>query len=260
MNSLLFHTFRQFSIILSAFRIRLFNPYLVGLILVNLALSGCKKEEECDGSCIEVSGRVGSEQNSAVPLIGAIVQLSSIGNGSSFFPAPVISIQQVRSSSDGAYSIKFVPTTEMQKRGNYRLLFWKEGYGRDTSSQADYTNLALFPGGHYEKNLHLIRPGGHLRILIGGFSGGSAVNSTYTIVETGRGGAGYFGIGSQPLLYATGTNQVIGSSNITDVTCKTAANQYAFVQIYKMKAGVRTTIRDSIYCPVNQIVTYTHAF
>jgi len=97
---------------------------LGSLVLVSLALSGCKKEEECDGSCIEVSGRVGSEQNSAVPLKDADIQLSSIGNGSSFFPAKEIYIKQTRSNSDGFYSIKFVPTGEMQSRGSYRLLVW----------------------------------------------------------------------------------------------------------------------------------------
>jgi len=256
--------FRGFLIILSAFRICSFNYCLGSLVLVSLALSGCKKEEECDGSCIEVSGRVGSEQNSAVPLKDADIQLSSIGNGSSFFPAKEIYIKQTRSNSDGFYSIKFVPTGEMQSRGSYRLLYSKKGYGDESLgssvTRAYEANLRLVPGGRYEENLHLPLLGGRLRLLITGFPGGSATNSTYTIVYSGRARRGYQGIGMQSTFYSTSTGQDADPSNITDATCKTAANEYAFVQIYKTKVGVHTSVQDSIYCPVNQTVTYTYAF
>lgn len=235
---------------------------VTGFTLLSLALGGCKKEAECEGggSCIELRGRVGTAQNSAVPLGEATIELSSIGNGSGLLSGSEVPIKQVTSKPDGSYTITFRPTGEMQQRGSYRLYYSKEGYGREAVTQKFYENIGLAPGSSTEQNLHLPQLGGQLRIVITGFPPDSATTSTYTTVASGKGGRGYIGAGSQSNLYATGTTQVVGSSNTTDVSCSVAANEYAFIRIYKLKAGVPTTTVDSIYCPVSSTVTYTHAF
>ena len=239
--------------ILSNFR------YSAILLVACFSFLGCNKEK-CAGNCIEIHGRVGSEAGSAVAVAAADIQVSSIGNGSSFFSAPEIYIQRVSSNAEGFYSITFSPTEEMRTRGSYQILYSKKGYGDDI--QAGYSkNLRLAPGDNLQQNLHLPLLGGSLRIRITGFSGGSATNNTYLMVYSGRGGNGYAGIGVQPSFFDTATGQPAGtSSNLTDVTCQTAANQYAAVLIYKVKGGVQTVIRDSIYCPQNTPVTYQHAF
>jgi hypothetical protein len=228
-----------------------------------LTLSGCKKEAECDGGsgCIELRGRVGTEQDSSVPLEGATIALSSIGNGSSLLLGAEIPIKQVASDADGSYKIMFRPTEEMQRRGSYRLSYQKQGYGQEMGMERFYKNIGLVPGDRREQNIHLPTLGGQLRIRITGFTGGSATNSITIGVESGRGRLGYFGIPSQVRLYATGTNQVITyDAGKTDISCAVAANQYNFIEIFKLKAGVRTITIDSIYCPLNSSVTYTHAF
>jgi hypothetical protein len=229
-------------------------------LLGGLALAGCHKKEECEGTCIESHGRIGSELNSTVTLSGVDLQLSSIGNGRSFFSEPEILIKQVRSGPDGTYSIRFVPTSRMQERGRYRLLYGKPGYG-DEVNGGYAEQLRLEPGKSQEQNLHLPRLGGRLLIQITGFPGGSAANSTYMNVYSGRGRKGYAGIGVGSSFYDTATgSRANSSSNLTDVSCQTAANQYAFITIYKTKAGVNTSLQDSVFCPLNQVVTYAHAF
>jgi hypothetical protein len=193
-------------------------------------------------------------------VANADIEVSSIGNGSSFFPATEIHIKRVRSDSEGFYSVTFMPTEEMRTRGSYRILYYKKGYG-DGVQGGYYDNLQLIPGDNLQKNLHLPLLGGSLRIRITGFPGGSAANNTFMEVYSGQGGKGYYGIGVQPSFFDTATGQFAGtSSNLTDVTCQTAANQYAFVRIYKVKGGIRTFIQDSIYCPKDKPVMYEHAF
>jgi hypothetical protein len=222
---------------------------------------GCQKETACDGgTCIELRGRVGTEQNSALALAGAQVELTSIGNGSGFFSGTEVPIKQVSSAADGSYSISFRPTQEMQQRGSYRLYYEKAGHGREGISEVFYENLKLVPGSQQVQNLHLPRVGGQLRILVTGFPGGSATTSLYTVVESGAGGRGYLGNPAQPSLYATGTTRLVGGSNSPDISCAVAANQYNFIRITKLQAGRSSSLRDSIYCPANTIVTYTHAF
>ncbi|MFD1875542.1 carboxypeptidase-like regulatory domain-containing protein [Hymenobacter bucti] len=234
-------------------------------VVVSVTLSGCQKEDVCDGSCIEVYGRVGSAANSTVPLPGASIQLSWVESGNSFFPKPPIVLKEVASDAEGRYSIKFTPTAAMQNGGRYRLLYSKIGYGDESlgtsSTRAYETSLQLVAGSRNEKNLHLPLRGEQLRLLITGFPGASAANGTYLTVYSGQGGPGNVVTGSDLRFYDTATGKDAASrSDLTDVTCRPAANEYAQVQLYKKKAGVTILLQDSIYCPLNVPVTYTHAF
>lgn len=241
------------------------SSYFTAAVLVGVALSGCRKNDACDGRCIEVHGRVGSAANSAVPVPGASIQLNWVNGGNSFFSKPDIYVQGVTSDADGRYYFSFVPTADMQNSGRYRLLYSKEGYDDESlgaaTTRAYEAGLQLTPGGSYEQNLHLPLRGGRLRLQITGFLGASAANSTYLKVYSGQGRTSDARTGTDLTFNDTATGKDAGSrTDLTDVTCRPAANAYARVQLYKTKAGVTTLIQDSIYCPLNVPVTYTHAF
>lgn len=238
---------------------------LLAAAAVGLALSGCRKDDACDGSCIEVHGRVGSAANSAEPVPGALIQLNWVDSGNSFFSKPDTYVRGVTSDAEGRYSLSFVPTTAMQNGGYYRLLYSKSGYDDEllgaAATRAYEASLRLAPSGRYERNLHLPVRGGRLRLRITGFPGASAANSTYLIVYSGQGRAGDVPTGSDLRFADTTTGRDAGSrTDLTDVTCRPEANAYAQVRLYKTKGGVTTLIPDSIYCPLNVPVTYTHAF
>lgn len=241
------------------------RPSFLAVAVAGAVLAGCRKEEACDGSCIEVHGRVGSAANSAVPVPGALIQLNWVDSGNSFFSKPDTYIQGVTSDADGRYSLRFVPTADMQQGGRYRLLYSKSGYDDESlgasATRAYEAGLRLAPGGSYEHNLHLPLRGGRLRLVITGFPGTSVANSTYLTVYSGQGRPSDAPTGTDLRFSDTATGTDAGSrSDLTDVTCRPAANEYAQVRLYKTKAGVTTLIQDSIYCPLNVPVTYTHTF
>ena len=239
-------------------------PFLA-VAVAGVALSGCQKDEACEGRCIEVHGRVGSAAGSAVPLPGATVQLNFVYSGNGFFSKPDLVVRTVTSGADGRYALQFVPPADAPALGQYRLLYSKPGYDDEAlgagTTRAYEAGLQLAPGGRYEQNLHLPLRGGHLRIRITGFPGPTAANGTFLGVYSGQGRADDARTGSDLSLYDTATGSAAGRSNdLTDVSCLPAANDYAVVRLYKRKAGVTTLIQDSVYCPLNTPVTYTHAF
>jgi hypothetical protein len=249
---------------LRSFRTAIGAP-LLAAAAVGLALSGCQKDDAYDGRCIEVRGRVGSAANSAVPVPGALIQLNWVDSGNSFFSKPDTYVQGVTSDAEGRYSLSFVPTAAMQNGGRYRLLYSKSGYDDESlgaaATRAYEASLRLAPSGRYEHNLHLPLRGGRLRLRITGFPGASTANSTYLKVYSGQGRVGDVPTGSDLTFTDTTTGRDAGSrTDLTDLSCRPEANAYAQVQLYKTKAGVTTLIQDSIYCPLNVPVTYTHAF
>ena len=135
-------------------------------------------------------------------------------------------------------------------------LYSKQGYGLFSGRDARYENRSYKPGQTYVQDLFLARWGGKLRVVITGFPGASASNTTYTTAfypfYRGRGGV-------TVRLTIPGTDQD-ARTNLTEAVGETAANQHTIIEIGKTKDSVRSFVRDSIYCPLNQLVTYTHAF
>ncbi|UOQ98485.1 hypothetical protein MUN81_03115 [Hymenobacter sp. 5317J-9] len=236
---------------------------LLGCGVLLLASNGCTKDDTCStGDCIRVTGRVGTGHRSATPVPGAQVQLLAATYVPGIFSSSVKEslIESTSADQQGNYTLQFDPRFRPAP-DFYRLRFTNKGYGSTQGGiiERQYRDLSLAPGTQRNEPIHLVRLTGQLRVLITGFPGASATNSTYTSVSyVGYQGNYYTGVGVT--LYRPGTQTEVGPSGVTEATCTTAANQYAHVVIYKTKAGIHTQVRDSIYCPSGTEVTYVHAF
>ncbi|MBJ6108938.1 hypothetical protein JAO73_07955 [Hymenobacter sp. BT523] len=242
----------------------LFNALrLLGCAVLLLAGNGCTKDDAClAGDCITVTGRVGTGHRSATAVPGAHVQLMAATVVPGIFSSSVKEslVESTSADQEGNYTLQFDPRFRPAP-DFYRLRFDNKGYGSTQGGiiEQQYRDLNLAPGTRRTEPIHLVRLAAELRVLITGFPGASATNSTYTSVSyVGHRGNYYTGVGVR--LNLPGTQTEAGPSNLTEATGTTAANQYAHVVIYKTKAGIRTQVRDSIYCPLGVETTYVHAF
>lgn len=206
----------------------------------------------CNTDCVLVKGRVGSENGSATPVIGAAVKLS----WSTYSPLGGVgrAIATTLTDAQGNYRFSFQPRANELEYGGFTLDFSKNGY----ASVDDYFTIKNRADTAIASSVHMAREGGRLRIIIKGFPANPKRDSiSISSIRFRRGEPAPF-----PSLYATQTGKHItySETQVTDISCNIAANQYAFIYFDKRKNGVRTFDKDSIFCPLNQYATLEYQY